>query len=163
MGVVAHNMNYFEILKVPVAYNIDIDLLTKNYFSLQQSVDQVDPAILNEAYNTLKKATDAKGRKLKIYKLCMPKVDVKLGANFKIDGVVGTKPRVEGENCVASYMNFLITNDGVICPQFGDENDLLALAQLKGIFQDKEVVGVKSKEVIYGGGNIHCITQQQPL
>ncbi len=54
MGVVARNMNYFEILKVPVAYNIDIDLLTKNYFSLQQSVDQVDPAILNEAYNTLK-------------------------------------------------------------------------------------------------------------
>ena len=119
--------------------------------------------VCHEAYNTLKKATDAKGRKLKIYKLCMPKVDVKLGANFKIDGVVGTKPRVEGENCVASYMNFLITNDGVICPQFGDENDLLALAQLKGIFQDKEVVGVKSKEVIYGGGNIHCITQQQPL
>ena len=60
-------------------------------------------------------------------------------------------------------MNFLITNDGVICPQFGDDNDILALAQLKGIFQDKNVVGVYSKEVIYGGGNIHCITQQQPM
>ena len=59
-------------------------------------------------------------------------------------------------------MNFLITNNGVICPQFGDANDLLALAQLKGIFQEKEVVGVQSKEVLYGGGNIHCITQQQP-
>ena len=118
--------------------------------------------VCHETHNILKKATDAKGRKLKIYKLCMPEHDVKLGSNFKIDGVVGTKPRVEGEECAASYMNFLITNNGVICPQFGDKNDLLAIAQLKGIFQEKEVVGVHTKEIIYGGGNIHCITQQQP-
>ena len=114
------------------------------------------------AYKTLINATDAKGRKLKVHKLCMPKVDVKLGANFKIDSVLGSQPRVEGENCVAAYMNFLITNNGIICPQFGDENDSLAIEQLKSIFPDKEVVGVFSKEVIYGGGNIHCITQQQP-
>ena len=92
----------------------------------------------------------------------MPKFDVKLGANFKIDSVLGSQPRVEGENCVAAYMNFLITNNGIICPQFGDKNDSLAIKQLKEIFPNKEVVGVYSKEVIYGGGNIHCITQQQP-
>ena len=115
-----------------------------------------------DAYNTLINETDAKGRKLKVHKLCMPKVDVKMGANFKIDSVVGSQPRVEGTNCVAAYMNFLITNNGVICPQFDDENDSLAIKQLKEIFKDKEVVGVHSKEVIYGGGNIHCITQQQP-
>ena len=114
------------------------------------------------AYKTLTNATDAKGRKLKVHKLCMPKVDVKMGAIFKIDSVVGSQPRVEGTNCVAAYMNFLITNNGIICPQFGDENDALAIKQLKEIFKDKEVVGVFSKEVIYGGGNIHCITQQQP-
>lgn len=118
--------------------------------------------VCQDTYNALKKETDAKGRKLKVYKLCMPKKDVKIGANFKIDTVAGSQPRIEGENCVASYMNFLITNDGIICPQFGDENDLLAIAQLKGIFPEKGVVGVYSKEVIYGGGNIHCITQQQP-
>ena len=59
-------------------------------------------------------------------------------------------------------MNFLITNNGVIVPQFGDENDELALKQIQAMFPDKKVVGVYSKEVIYGGGNIHCITQQQP-
>ena len=115
-----------------------------------------------DAYRTLSNQTDAKGRLLKVHKLCMPKVDVKLGANFKIDCVTGTQPRVEGDNCVASYMNFLITNNGIICPQFGDENDNLAIEQLQNIFPDKQVVGVLSKEVIYGGGNIHCITQQQP-
>ena len=42
------------------------------------------------------------------------------------------------------------------------KNDKLAISQLKSIFPDKEVIGVNSKEVIYGGGNILCITQQQP-
>ena len=115
-----------------------------------------------DAYNTLSNETDARGRKLKVHKLCMPKVDVTIGENFNIDLVDGTIPRVAGEPCVAAYMNFLITNGGVIVPQFGDENDKLAIEQLKEMFPDKKVVGVYSKEVIYGGGNIHCITQQQP-
>ena len=59
-------------------------------------------------------------------------------------------------------MNFLITNNGVIVPQYGDKNDALVLEQLEMIFPDKEVVGVNTVEIVYGGGNIHCITQQQP-
>jgi agmatine deiminase len=47
-------------------------------------------------------------------------------------------------------------------PQYGDKNDALALEQLEMIFPDKEVVGVNTVEIVYGGGNIHCITQQQP-
>jgi len=48
-------MNYFEILKLPIAYNIDADLLTRNYFSLQRSSESlVDSGLLNEAYNSLR-------------------------------------------------------------------------------------------------------------
>lgn len=56
----------------------------------------------------------------------------------------------------------LITNDGVIVPQYGDENDCLALEQVQTMFPDKKIVGVNTVEVVYGGGNIHCITQQEP-
>lgn len=56
----------------------------------------------------------------------------------------------------------LITNDGVIVPQYGDENDRLALEQVQTMFPDKKIVGVNTVEVVYGGGNIHCITQQEP-
>ena len=70
-------------------------------------------------------------------------------------------PREDGDICIASYMNFLITNDGVIVPQYGDENDHLALEQVQTMFQIK-IVGVNTVEVVYGGGNIHCITQQEP-
>jgi DnaJ-domain-containing protein 1 len=48
-------MNYFEILKLPIAYNSDADLLTRNYFSVQRdSENQIDSSLLNEAYNVLK-------------------------------------------------------------------------------------------------------------
>ncbi|MBQ6333851.1 MAG: agmatine deiminase family protein, partial [Erysipelotrichaceae bacterium] len=116
----------------------------------------------HDAYETLSNATDAKGRKLKVHKLTMPKKDVTIGKDFKIDYVEGSLPREEGDICIASYLNFLITNDGIICPQYDDEYDELAIRQLQEIFPDKKVVGVKSREVVYGGGNIHCITQQQP-
>lgn len=54
MGVAALNMNHYEILKIPVAYDIDKGLLTENYFSLQRDLGQVNLEILNEAYNVLK-------------------------------------------------------------------------------------------------------------
>ena len=115
-----------------------------------------------DAYKTLSEATDAKGRKLKVWKLCLTKEPCYLKGAKTIDSVEGTLPREDGEVSIASYMNFLIVNGGVIVPQYGDENDALALKQVQEMFPDRKVVGVNTWEVAYGGGNIHCITQQQP-
>ena len=79
-----------------------------------------------------------------------------------IDAVEGTIPRTDGEVAIASYMNFLIVNGGVILPQYGDANDALAVQQVQAMFPERRVVGVQTREVAFGGGNIHCITQQQP-
>lgn len=114
------------------------------------------------AYKTLCEATDAKGRKLKVHKLTTTKKPVTISGDFDIDCIEGTVPREDGELCIASYMNFLIVNGGVIVPQYDDENDALALKQVQAMFPDRKVVGVNTKEVVYGGGNIHCITQQMP-
>lgn len=114
------------------------------------------------AYKTLCEATDAKGRKLKVHKLCLPKKPVTISSNFDIDAIEGTMPREDGDICIASYMNFLIVNGGVIVPQYEDENDARALEEIQAMFPGRKVVGVKTREVVYGGGNIHCITQQQP-
>jgi agmatine deiminase len=116
----------------------------------------------HEAYKSLKNSVDAKGRKLKVHKLTMPKGYVKIKGDFAIDTIEGTIPREDGDICIASYMNFLISNGALIVPQYGDVNDELALEQLKAIYPEYEVIGVPSWEVVYGGGNIHCITQQQP-
>lgn len=116
------------------------------------------------AYDTLSKATDAKGRQLKVHKLVMPRVPTYMTQDEvdTIDVVEGTLPRTTDDYAIASYMNFLIVNDAVIVPQYDDENDELALQQVGEMFPDREIVGVHTREVAFGGGNIHCITQQQP-
>ena len=61
-----------------------------------------------------------------------------------------------------SYINFYIANKGVVVPLFDDPADQAAIEKLKILFPDREVVGVKTREILLGGGNIHCITQQHP-
>ena len=114
------------------------------------------------AYKTLSEATDAKGRKLKVHKLCMTKEPCYLKGADTIDTATGAIPREEGEISIASYMNFLITNGAIILPQYGDENDALAVEQVQAMFPDYVIEPVRTEEVAFGGGNIHCITQQQP-
>ena len=115
-----------------------------------------------DAFRTLSQATDAKGRRLTVHKLCLTKKPCCLEGAETIDAVEGTVPRENGEVSIASYMNFLIVNGAVIAPQYGDENDQLAIQQLQQMFPDRQIVGVQTREVAFGGGNIHCITQQQP-
>jgi agmatine deiminase len=128
------------------------------------SDDESDPfyEASRAAYDTLSRSTDAQGRSLGIHKLTTPSEPVRMGADFHIAEAKNAKHRQEGEICIASYANFLITNGGVIVPQYGDKNDALALEQLAAAFPDHEIVGVYTREIAYGGGNIHCITQQRP-
>lgn len=115
-----------------------------------------------EAYCILCRETDAKGRHLKVHKVCCTKKNIYFEDDFVIENNDYSIDRNGGDLCIASYLNFLIVNGGVIVPQYGDENDSLALAQIQKIFPDRKVVGVYTREIVYGGGNIHCITQQQP-
>jgi agmatine deiminase len=53
-------------------------------------------------------------------------------------------------------------NGAIIFPTFGDEkHDKLAEEQFKRIFPDRKVIGFYSRELLLGGGNLHCLTQQQ--
>ena len=124
----------------------------------------------HEAYETLSNATDAKGRAIKVYKLPMPVNPLYMdqASCDTIDIDENAEPRVADEPLIASYMNYLVTNGGVIVPQYGDENDQLAVDTLQQIYDEVwgegvyKCVGVQSDQVVYGGGNIHCITQQEP-
>ena len=124
----------------------------------------------HEAYDTLAAATDAQGRQLKVYKLPMPVEPLYMdqASCDTIDVDENAEPRVADEPLIASYMNYLVTNGGVIVPQYGDENDALAVQTLQEIYDEVwgegayTCVGVQSEQVVFGGGNIHCITQQEP-
>lgn len=134
--------------------------------ALAWTEDENDPQypLSKAAYDYLCSQTDAKGRKLEIHKLHIPnEVLITKEESEGVDSVDGTLPRLEGDRQAASYANFYIANGAVILPLFGDERyDALAKETLQNIFPDRDIVGVYAREIILGGGNIHCITQQQP-
>lgn len=117
-----------------------------------------------EDYECLCDEVDAKGRKIKVTKLPIPKKPVCITAEelagFEFEE--GEDDREEGERLAASYVNFYISNGGVVVPQFGDENDSLAVEILSRCFPEREILPVYARDIIVGGGNIHCITQQIP-
>jgi len=68
----------------------------------------------------------------------------------------------EGLRLPASYANFYIANTCVLCPTFAEAADEAALSILQECFRDHRVIGIDSRELIWGLGTFHCLTQQQP-
>lgn len=128
--------------------------------------DKTDPQydISAENLDILKNATDARGRSLEVHTIHQPDpILITREESENVDSVDGTLPREEGDRLAASYINFYIANGGIVMPFFNDPRDKEAAAVLKKLFPQREVVGIPAREVLLGGGNIHCITQQQPV
>jgi agmatine deiminase len=68
----------------------------------------------------------------------------------------------EGQRLPASYANIYIANSCVLLPTFADPNDEIALSILQKFFPDRRVIGIDCRELIWGLGTFHCLTQQQP-
>ena len=68
-----------------------------------------------------------------------------------------------GGRCVpVPACNFYAVNGGLVVPVVGGAGDGDALDTLAACFGDREVVGVPGAVLAYGGGGVHCITQQVP-
>jgi agmatine deiminase len=127
--------------------------------------DPSDPqyAISLDAYERLSCAADAQGRKLEIHKIHQPgPIYITQEESEGVDVVEGTLRRRVGDRLAGSYINFYIANGGVIMPTFDDPHDRAATGALEQLLPDHRLVGVPAREILLGGGNVHCITQQQP-
>lgn len=127
--------------------------------------DRADPQYERsaEAYDLLMSARDAAGRSLEVHKIHQP--DPMTMTKEEADGIDVVDSaflRPAGERLAGSYINFYIANGAIIMPQFEDRHDTEARRKLAELFPGREVVGVYAREILLGGGNIHCITQQQP-
>jgi agmatine deiminase len=111
----------------------------------------------------LKAQTDLDGNPLKISTVVMPKaIHRTYFESAGLTTVTGSKNRPMNERLAASYLNLYFVNGGVIVPKFNQKTDEVALAQIQAALPKRKVVMIDSKEVLLGGGNIHCITQQLP-
>lgn len=119
--------------------------------------------IMRDNLERLELATDACGRRLEIAKLpCPTDVTITEDEAWGVDAVEGTLPRRPDDRMPATYVNFYVCNGGVVMPVFGDPQDETARAALQRLFPERTVVTVPGREIVLGGGNVHCITQQQP-
>ncbi|MBQ6538999.1 MAG: agmatine deiminase [Bacilli bacterium] len=127
--------------------------------------DEKDPQYKrsHEAYEYLSNETDAKGRKLEIVKLHTPNpILITEKESEGVDSVEGTLPREVGDRLAASYVNYYVGNGFVAVPIFNDPYDKEAIKTLKELYPDRKVEPIYAREILLGGGNIHCITQQVP-
>ena len=102
--------------------------------------------LLTENLEILRSSTDQDGNPLNIIELEMSK-----------------KRLIPNDDEPSSYINFYISNNAIILPIFGDEPaDENAKKILESQFQNRQIVCLDGRDILLGGGNIHCITQQQP-
>src|SRR5205085_5983617 len=90
--------------------------------------------------------------------------EMKVGRR-RIDMEILPMPRKiirEGMRLPASYANFYIANSAVLVPTFSDPADKMALSILEKCFPNRRVVGIDCRELIWGLGTFHCLTQQPP-
>jgi agmatine deiminase len=127
--------------------------------------DPADPqhAISLDALARLEAATDARERPFEVIKLPAPgPLRITAAEAAGVEPAEGTQPRRAGDRMAASYVNFYLGNSRVVYPLLDPERDEEAGAILAAAFPEREVVGVPAREILLGGGNVHCITQQVP-
>lgn len=113
--------------------------------SLPDDPGHPDHARMRANRAVLEHSTDAHGRPFEI-------VDVPQTAFADLAGV-----KVE-----VSYLNYYVANGGVVVPVAGVPQDDAALAVVAAAYPGRKVVGVRARALAFGGGGIHCITQQVP-
>lgn len=68
----------------------------------------------------------------------------------------------EGQRLPASYANFLIVNQAVLLPVYGDEIDQIAKQRLTECFPNRQIIAINCRPLIEQFGSLHCITMQLP-
>jgi agmatine deiminase len=101
---------------------------------------------LSAARERLRGARDARGRRLDVVSLPMPRP-----LYFR------------GDRLPASYANFYVANAVVLVPTFNDARDRVALGILGELFPERTVIGIHAVDLVLGLGTLHCSTQQEPL
>jgi len=127
--------------------------------------DELDPqhAICADALERLERATDARGRKLEVIRIPLPgPLTIAAEEARGIEAAPGSRRRRAGDRLAASYVNFYLGTSRVVFPLLDERLDGAAAELLSSCFPDREIVGVRTREILLGGGNVHCITQQVP-
>lgn len=102
---------------------------------------------LRENLARLRRFTDAGGRRLEV---------------IEVPQLPYTE-EVDGERFAVPYVNFYPVNGAIIAPRLDAPGEPDAYAILSAAFPDRQIVGVPSVMLAYGGGGVGCVTQHVPI
>ena len=138
--------------------------------ALTWTEDRDDPQyeISRDALDRLSHARDAKGRGIEVVKLPAPGplfATAEEAASVDFGGMddEGGMERSGGHRLAGSYANFYIGNGVIVLPLLDPKTDDAAVEIVTRLFPTRRVIPVPGREILLGGGNVHCITQQQPI
>ena len=119
---------------------------TKAIIAVEHDPADENYEVLQENAALLRAARDQDGRAFEVIEIPMPDI-----------------VEHEGQRLPATYANFYFINDAVLVPTYADKRrDAIALEVLQRHIPDRRVVGIDCRDLIWGLGAIHCLTQQQP-
>jgi agmatine deiminase len=113
--------------------------------ALEYKPGDVNYAALQDNFHRLELMTDLAGNPFDVIPLPMPQP------------IYHQEQRLPG-----SYCNFYLANGVVLVPQFDDPADAEMLSLFARLFPGRAAIGLPARDLVWGRGGFHCITQQQP-
>jgi len=113
---------------------------------MEPEADDPNRDTLREIRKCLSAMRDASGRRLEVVTIPSP------GRVEDDDGTV----------MPANYTNFYIANDAVFVPTYDVPADERAVEAIGRLYPGREAIGIAAKNILTGGGALHCITREQP-
>ena len=117
----------------------------KIFTAMEYKKNDENYSALNENLKILKKSRNHLGKQNTIVEIPMPSPLI-----------------IDDTRVPASYLNFYIANKIVLLPIFEDKNDDKAFQILEKHFKDRKIIPINCRDLIWGFGAIHCMTQQEP-
>jgi agmatine deiminase len=113
--------------------------------ALEDNPDDANYLPLRENFDRLQRYTDQDNQPLNVFALPMPRPIY-----------------YEGQRLPASYCNFYMANGVAIVPQFNDPADARVIEVLRPLLSGRQIIGLPARDLVWGLGAFHCITQQEP-
>jgi agmatine deiminase len=114
--------------------------------SLEENSSDANYLPLRENWERLQRYTDQDNRPLEVIALPTPQPVV-----------------YQGKRLPASYCNFYLANGVAIVPQFDDAADSRVLEIFGRLLPGRQIIGLPARDLVWGRGAFHCITQQEPV
>lgn len=118
---------------------------------------------LKHAQEILLSARNTEGHRYQVARMPLPPAtEITRMEAEGFEAAQGTIKRATGTPLAPSHVNFYVANGLVVVPTFDCATDAQALSVAEQYFRGRRVVAFPARELLLGGGAVHCLTRDIP-